>query len=65
MVSVKKKRRITADKDGVIKRAEQIQSIQAGESPSRRRRASLASLFVSWICKAQLTTCLCQLVVRC
>ena len=56
----------SADKDGVIDCAKQVQltNIRASEAPSRRRGASLASIFVSWICKAQMITGLCQLVMR-
>ena len=57
----------TADKYGVINCAEQTQvtNIRASEAQSRRRGASLASIFVGWICKAQLITSLFQLVMRC
>ena len=50
-----------ADEDGVINHAEQ-KNIRANEAPSRRQGVSLASIFFSWICKAQLITGLCQLV---
>ena len=55
-----------ADEDGVINCTEQIQltNRRASEAPSRRRGASLASIFVSWIGEAQLITGLCQLVMR-
>ena len=56
-----------ADKDGVINCAEQIQltNMRASEAPSRRRGASLESIFVCWICEAQLITGLCQLLMPC
>ena len=46
--------------------AEQIQltNMRAIEAPSRRRGASLASIFISWICKAQMIPGLCQLVMQ-
>ena len=55
-----------ADQDGVINCGEQIQltNKRASEAPSWMRGASLASICVSWICKAQLITGLCQLVMR-
>ena len=55
-----------ADKDSVVICAEHIQltNMQASEALSRRRGASLESIFVSWICRAQLITGLCQLVMR-
>ena len=57
----------SADKDVVINCAEQIQltNMQASEALSRRQGASMASIFVRWICKAQLITGLCQLVMQC
>ena len=57
---------LPADKDCVINGAEQIQltNVQASEAPSQRRGASLARIFVSWICEAQLISGLCQLVMQ-
>ena len=46
------------NKDDINGDAEEIQltNMQASEAPRRWRGASLASIFVSWICKAQLIT---------
>ena len=50
------------DEDDIIGDSEKIQltNMRASGAPSRRRGASLASIFVSWICKESPIIGLCQ-----